>query len=208
MFLTSIFGFSNLSAHSRSFRSRNAENTNEISWKNFSYSRCLRNLSLQQLPNKTMHPLFQDSRLKHNSNNVPFQFIALAPFKPKHHSQSPSLPCHCCKRTHHNFIVPLTAVLEAGLMLIRHVRPAPAINSRKLFTIPLRLQHHHLNWLIQQVHSDNRRYGQEFLSQKKNQSFSISDVLYIFFGNFGLFSKFNWLALLASLKRRLLRLFF
>lgn len=172
--------------------------------KNFSYSRCLRNLSIQQHPNKTMHPLFQDSRLKLNSNNVPFQFIALVPFKTKHHSQSPFLPCRCCKRPHHNFIVPLMAVPEAGLMLIRHVRPAPAINSQTLFTIRLRLQHHHLNWLIQQVHSNNRRYGQKFLSQQKKKEektnkinlFQLSnDPSFGFYGYFGLFSKFNWFAL-------------
>lgn len=137
---------------------------------NFSYSRCLKKMPIQQLLIQTMRLSFQDSRLKYN-NNVPFRFIALALFKAKRRPQSPFLPCHCCKRTHHNFIALFTAVLEAGLMLIRHVHPAPVINSRKLFTIPLQLHHHHLNWLIQPVRLDNRRYGQEFLSQKKTQSF-------------------------------------
>lgn len=137
---------------------------------NFSHSRCLKKLSIQQLPNQTMrHLSFKNSRPKHNSN-VPFQFIALVPFNIKHRPRNLCLPCHCCK-PHHNFIPLYTPVPEAGLMLIRRVHLVLLINSRKLFTIPLRLK-----WLIQQVRMDNRRYDRENLTkQKKNNLFSISD---------------------------------
>lgn len=143
-------------------------NTNEISWKNlFIFRRYFRKTFIQQLPNQTIRPSFRLSRPKLNSNNVPFQFIALAPFKTQH-LRSLSLPCHCCKRPLHNFIARVSLVPEAGPTLIRLVLRVPLINSRKLFTMPLRLHHHHLSWLIQQVHSNNRRYGHEFLTQAKN----------------------------------------
>lgn len=125
-----------------------------------------------------MHQLFRTNHLKHSNSNDLFQFMALAPFRAKR-LQSHSLPCRCYKRLHHNFIAHRSLVPEAGLMLnIHHARPAPFINSRKTFTIPPRL-HHHLNWVIQQVHSDNRRYGHEFLSHRKEKKtiFSISDGL-------------------------------
>lgn len=121
--------------------------------------------SSHQLRNQTIR---QVSRPNLSSNSAPFQFTALALSKIRR-LRSPSLLCRCCKRHRRNFIAQCIPVPEAGLTLIRLARPVPVINSRKLFTIPLRLQHHHLNWLIQQVHSNNRRYGHEFLCQKTSK---------------------------------------
>lgn len=141
------------------------DNENSLKKKHLIFRRSLR-ASTHQLPNRTIR---QASRP--NLNSVPFQFMALAPFKIRRF-RSPSPLCRCYKRRRRNFIAQCSLVPEAGLMLIRLAHPVPLINSRKLFTIPLRLHHHHLNWLIQQVHSNNRRYGHEFLCQKsKKKSF-------------------------------------
>lgn len=122
--------------------------------------------SIRQLRNRPTRPQRRSlceslNRPKHNSSD-PFRFTASAHFRAKR-LRSPSLLCHYCKRPHRNFIVRCMEALEAGLMLIRFAHPAlPLINSRT-FTMPLRMQRR-FNWLIQQAHWDNRRYGQEFLS--------------------------------------------
>lgn len=150
------------------------ENANEILLSNNKTSRSLSLTFNRLFLRQTIRLSFRNKRPKLNNSNVPFRFTALARFKARLLHSRLFLLCLCCKQVRHKFKTHHMVVPEAGRMFLlpRLAHLVPLINSQKLFTITLRLQHHH--WAIQQVHSDNRRYGHEFLPpqwKKKGKTF-------------------------------------